>query len=178
MASKRKVVSHKGTKGKHEDTKLKPDFLVPLCLSFVPLCEIFSPLSANPKEDIYSKLIEALVRQRLARQLNAIQLHVLHSLGVVLTVTSERLDWSTIPYLREQRLHILILIKLPRLLFQYQIVPHAPRRERPHAILVFTAIRMRIEVSWSIVSTLQQPHEEEQVLDRLRPKPQILIETR
>src|SRR6185369_15504632 len=37
---------------------------------------------------------------------------------------------------------------------------------------------MRVKVAWSIVGRLQQPDQKEEVLDRLRTKTQILIETR
>src|SRR5919205_586617 len=37
----RKKVSHKGTKGRHKGGKKKK--ALPLCLPFVPLCEIFLP---------------------------------------------------------------------------------------------------------------------------------------
>src|SRR6185436_18943905 len=62
---------------------------------------------------------------------------------------------------------------------QDQIISHATRSKLPNPILVLTSIRMRIKVSRTVVVRFfEQLNQEEQVLDRLRAKAEILIEPR
>src|ERR1700745_2329129 len=114
----------------------------------------FSWCLAHAEEDINRQLVQSLIRQRLARQLNPIETQVLHSLPILGAVFPNRFA-GTVAYLREQRLDLVVLIKLPRLLFQDQIVSHAPGRKLPNTVFIFTAIRMRIEMTRAVVSSLQ-----------------------
>src|SRR5713101_623623 len=57
---------------------------------------------------------------------------------------------------REQRLNLSVLIKLPGLFFENQIISHAAGSEFPDAFLVLAAIRMRVEVAWAIVGFFEQ----------------------
>jgi hypothetical protein len=62
-------------------------------------------------------------------------------------------------------LDLSILIELPRLLFQDQIISHAAGGEFPDAFLVLAAIRMRVKVVRTIVGFFQQLNQEEEILN-------------
>src|SRR6187431_2751968 len=77
----------------------------------------------------------------------------------------------------QHRLDLRVRRELARLLLQDQIGPHAASGERPYAVVVLRAIRVRVEVARALVAgLLEQLDDEEQRLDRLGSKSQILIE--
>src|SRR5262249_46813344 len=79
---------------------------------------------------------------------------------------------------RQQSLDLRVFIELLRLSFENQIIAHTAGGEIPDACFRFATIRMRVEMSWPLVRFLQQSHNEEEVLNRLGSKAQILIKPR
>ena len=102
-------------------------------------------------------MIQTLIRQLLASELNAVERKRSDSVGFGVAVTAERLSifrWSGMDF-RQERLNLSILIELTRLIFEDQIISHAAGGKFPYAGFIFTAIGMRIEMTRPFIGLFQ-----------------------
>src|SRR5450755_2278084 len=106
-------------------------------------------------------------------------LQLAHRLGAVALAQQIGVRRIVAIDLLQQLLDLRIGVEAARLLLEYIVRAHTAEREVPYSLLILSAVGVRVEVAWTIVaSVLQQPDQEEQVLNVLAAEAQILVETR
>ena len=125
--------------------------------------------SSDAEQQIDEQLVEPLVGQRSSGQLLAIERVVFEPLGVLAAVPPDDDLGGAAADLGNERLNLRILPKLLRLLFQHEIGAHAAPGEIPNTFGTLGSQGVRVEVPRTVVARfLQQLHDEEERLDRLR----------
>src|SRR5713226_6347813 len=89
--------------------------------------------SSHTEQNVHRQLVQTFIRQLLSGKLNSVERKRSDSVGFGATVTAERLSifrWSGLDF-RQECLNLRIFIKLPRLVFENQIISHTARGKFP-----------------------------------------------